>query len=556
MSKIIVNSTSDDDQEETDITLSHPKITRIVKIDVHDSSDTTSKIPPSATTEQPDYDIEIVESPDADTIPPTPHTSLKIFTRCLFVLFCCSAVALCGYSLAFRLISLRQFAILIGVSVFLVIIFGFFSFRRKPAPVSRIFCSLFMILTSIIFILPVILLSLTIQFLDSNQAKGYQTESYDVLVASDSDSNTLNDLADHTQGTYLSLFTGYDTALSQLNSTLTSTPVPQPNYLTSIEAVINHDIDFTLVNTAFRPLISTQLPNFTSQTRSLTTINIDKYPTYTWRPVDTATTPFNILFVNTTSLDDITTTAPSNFISILTVNPTTRQLLITNIPSGTYLNIDGNPDISDTLTNINLYDIGTTAKALSAQLDIDFNYYIHTNSRTIANLIDALDGIPIHSDTYLVTEDKSAPYLCTFHKNITEKENGLCAIAFARERQAYPDGEAHRLANQSQVASTLINKLFSPQSLLYYPKVLTATNGHLETNLSSTTFLDFIRPNLHSPQSWTLSSSTLESTPDIAPLYSLPDIDPQDNDVFYVLKPTAESIANTKNQITITMNPQ
>ena len=78
--------------------------------------------------------------------------------------------------------------------------------------------------------------------------------------------------------------------------------------------------------------------------------------------------------------------------------------------------------------------------------------YIRVNFNAVVNLVDAIDGIDVYSDT----EFNSYHMKGWKVPKGTVHMDGAKALAYSRERYAYKTGDNHRVQNQQQLQLIII----------------------------------------------------------------------------------------------------
>lgn len=186
---------------------------------------------------------------------------------------------------------------------------------------------------------------------------------------------------------------------------------------------------------------------------------------------------------------------------ILTVNPKTRQILITGIPRDCYVPFH-NSKQKDKLTHSGAFmgaNIENTMLTVADFMDIDLDYYFRVDFNSITTLVNTLGGITIYSDANF--RSSVAPQ-CRFRTG-QNHVNGTCALAFARERKNYRNGDLHRVENQTVVMEAIIHKLSNPKILSsHYEQLLADFGNIIKTNLPKNQLTDFIRFELDQTPNW------------------------------------------------------
>lgn len=186
---------------------------------------------------------------------------------------------------------------------------------------------------------------------------------------------------------------------------------------------------------------------------------------------------------------------------ILTVNPKTRQILITGIPRDYYVPFH-NSKQKDKLTHSGPFmgaNIENTMLTVADFMNIDLNYYFRVDFNSITTLVNTLGGITIYSDANFRS---SVMPQCRFRTG-QNHVNDTCVLAFARERKNYRNGDLHRVENQTVVMEAIIHKLSNPKILSSrYEQLLTDFGNIIKTNLPKNQLTDFIRFELDQTPSW------------------------------------------------------
>ena len=160
--------------------------------------------------------------------------------------------------------------------------------------------------------------------------------------------------------------------------------------------------------------------------------------------VDVTSKPFNIYISGMDTTGKITEEARSDVNMIITVNPKTHKVLMTSIPRDYLVELQNGE--KDKLTHTGLMGIDETTSDVEDLLGIKINYYVKVNYNTLKDLVNSIGGITINSDKAFIS------YIGKYR--FVEGENqldGAKALAYARERHAYSDGDNHRVRNQQEV---------------------------------------------------------------------------------------------------------
>ena len=214
------------------------------------------------------------------------------------------------------------------------------------------------------------------------------------------------------------------------------------------------------------------------------------------------------------SLQDANTRSDANM--LLTVNRKTGTILMTSIPRDYYVDLicpgDGEmacPEGSkDKLTHSGLLGIKSTEKSIENALGIKINYNIRINFSSVVNLVDALDGIDLdikEGEQCDILYANMQPGLSVGKHHV----DGETALAFARERHAYVNGDNQRVKNQQKVFKAMFKRIVSPKMITNYGKFMDALAVAFDTNISGDEISDFIKYELNNMPKWKFESYTI-----------------------------------------------
>ena len=248
---------------------------------------------------------------------------------------------------------------------------------------------------------------------------------------------------------------------------------------------------------------------------------------------DITTDSFNFYISGIDTYGEITTVSRSDVNIVVTVNPRTHTILLTTVPRDYEVQLHGTTGLKDKLTHAGLYGIEMSIQTIEDLLNIDIDYYLRINFDSTIKLIDALGGVEITPDATFYKEK----YNCYFKAGVTMHLDGGCALTYARERKTYEFGDLHRIENQQDILSAIINKLTTSKTLLTnYVNILASLSDSLETNIPSDQFYRLINMQLDSMPSWTIERNAVEGTEIHVPTYTYPDLE------LFVFQQNQESI--------------
>lgn len=296
-----------------------------------------------------------------------------------------------------------------------------------------------------------------------------------------------------------------------------------------MEAFYSGEVDAICLNEKYRDILHETQAYFTFQTdtrivhQNVHYTKVEKNDNPSDPVNDISKDAFTVLVSGNDSygtLQDSNTRSDANL--LLTVNPKTGTILMTSIPRDYYVELvcpEDDPELAcpegsyDKLTHSGLMGIKSTEKTIEKALGIKINYNVRINFSSVVNLVDALDGIDLdikkgeEVDIFYVN---SQPGLSVGKHHV----DGETALAFARERHAYLDGDNQRVRNQQKVFKAIFNRIVSPKMITNYGKFMDALAVAFDTNLSGDEISNFVKYELNNMPDWKIESYAIVAEPD------------------------------------------
>lgn len=296
-----------------------------------------------------------------------------------------------------------------------------------------------------------------------------------------------------------------------------------------MEAFYSGEVDAICLNEKYRDILHETQAYFTFQTdtriihQNVHYTKVEKSDNLSDPVNDISKDAFTVLVSGNDSygtLQDSNTRSDANL--LLTVNPKTGTILMTSIPRDYYVELVCPDDETestcpvgsyDKLTHSGLMGIKSTEKTIEKALGIKINYNVRINFSSVVNLVDALDGIDLdikkgeEVDIFYVN---SQPGLSVGKHHV----DGETALAFARERHAYADGDNQRVRNQQKVFKAIFNRIVSPKMITNYGKFMDALAVAFDTNLSGDEISKFVKYELNNMPDWKIESYAIVAEPD------------------------------------------
>lgn len=383
----------------------------------------------------------------------------------------------------------------------------------------------------------------TLDFLSKITTIASSGETYYVVVRDDNAFEELEDIAGREVYAYQTS-NKYAQAEQKLKEQVNVNMQRITDLDESINELLMGYIDVTFLNEESYDSLCEKYENLDDDTKILDEIVIRISLSEIAKPVSVASEPFNILITGMDTTGDISVNSRSDVNMVMTVNTETRTVLLTSIPRDYYVPL---PDVGefDKLTHTGVYGPDETQAAIEGLLGIDMNYYIKVNYSTLIKLVDAIGGVYVDSDYEFLTYD--GKYYFVEGENYLDGEN---ALAFARERKAFTDGDFQRNKDQQKVLKAILEKMSSSSTLLLkYTNILNSIEDNIEFNMPANDIKALVRMQLNDMAGWDIQTQNIVGGIGEAPCYSL------GNMYASVVTQDQESIDEAVAKINEVMNP-
>ena len=366
-------------------------------------------------------------------------------------------------------------------------------------------------LLSIVFIIisgfVIYYLSTTYNFLSYFNKDNYKTETFLVLALKDSDYSKLDDLDSLDIGYVKNEITSINKALDKINKKIDIENIEYDNYHLVFDDIIDKKLTSGLIEESNYNMILEENPNYEDLFKIIDKIKIITKIDNRDGNVNVTEDTFNILISGIDTAGDISNVGRSDVNIVLTINPKTKQILMTSIPRDYYVQLYNTTGYKDKLTHAGIYGIDMSINTIEELLDININYYFRVNFTTLENIIDAIGGVDVYSEYSFVSYIGSYQ----FYKGYNHM-NGNQALGFARERKTLPEGDISRAKNQQAVIDGIIRKLTSFSSITKYSNVINSLKDTFQTNMTNNDITSLIKMQLNDNASWNITSNVLSGT--------------------------------------------
>ena len=432
-----------------------------------------------------------------------------------------------------------KYLILYIVCIVLIPIFMiFFTIFRRPKKFIRFIMYFFEIFYIILLFIVFCYLNKTFNFVDKlTNAFNYETKNYYVLVSSNSTYNKIDDLNNKNIGYVNNVDVSLDKAIKELDNKVKLNHQEKSSYNEAFTSLSNEEIDGIIMIDSIYSLLTEDNEELKSNIKVLYEFSIKEKINSISKDVDVTEEPFNVYISGIDSYGKVTDKGRSDVNIVMSINPKTHKILMTNIPRDYFVKLYGINKM-DKLTHAGIYGVETSAKTIEDILDIDINYYVKVNYNALIKLVDALDGVDVYSEY----DFHSSEFNYKFVKGYNHV-NGKMALDFCRTRYAFTNGDRVRGENQQRMIQAIITKANSPKILVKYSDFLEALEGTFTTNISTEKIMSLINMQLDKMPDWEISAISLNGKDGSEITYSFPSME------LYVMYPDDETVESAKGQI-------
>lgn len=385
-----------------------------------------------------------------------------------------------------------------------------------------------------------------------------QTIKFYVVVPEDSDAEQASDLSGTAVGTVTSARGGYGQARNHLRKDASKIKFESvvdlkslgENLLDDTSGMVNteeeNDYDAILVSAANYEAICDQSEDFKSRTKVIAKYKVKIESEDLSKNVDVTKDSFNIYISGLDTKGKISETSRSDVNMIVTVNPKKHWILLTTIPRDYHIRLVDMGNAKDKLTHTGIYGIKTTLSSVEDLTGVEINYYIKVNYTTVLEFIDSVGGIDVNSEY----EFDGVGFEGNYHyKKGMNHLNGEQALAFARNRSSFNDGDVQRNRNQAIVMEAILKKATQSSTILKnYSKILNSLKDYMELNFSSQEIKSLVRMQLSSGAKWTIKKQSLTGNDTMSTCYS------SGSYQVYVMEPDRTVVKKAVNNILAAMD--
>ena len=411
------------------------------------------------------------------------------------------AVYLCN------ILPFKYFFSLLGILVFIVVFNSYFLIKEKPKIWLKLVLSFFSIAIISILSISLFYIERTYNFLEKIKTRGYITEKYYVIVNKNSDYYNIEDLKDKDVGAFNEGIELYTKAIEKYKSLVQSYVHEYEDVDDMSRKIMRNDLDAIILSKVHKETIDEQLRGFKDSVRIIYEIDIKAKSKEVEHPeINIKQDVFTVFLAGSDSRGSLTARSNCDVNMLITVNPNTYEILLVSIPRDYYVQLHGTTGNRDKLTHAGYYGVDMSINTIQDFLNIKIDYYIKVGFQAVKEIVDLIGGVDVYSDKSFRPFTNSRVYINQGMNHM----NGDMALAFARERYTYLEGDRHRIQNQQDVLSAVFKKMISTNDLLLkYTSFLSILSKNLETNVNPKDVSRIVSTQIDNMPSWTIKSYNL-----------------------------------------------
>lgn len=377
----------------------------------------------------------------------------------------------------------------------------------------------------------------------NNLNLNYKTYNYSVVVLKDSDYDKINDIENKNLGFYETDGDECEKSLEKLAKKVDTENLGYEDINTLASDLLDKKVNAILIENTYLDILdendnedmtnseeNSNIINFSEKTKVIYTFSIIVKTSDISKDLDVTKKPFNIYISGIDTYGEISSVSRSDVNMVVTVNPQTRQILLTSIPRDYYVKLHGKSGYNDKLTHAGLYGVDMSIQTIEDLLDIEINYYVKVNFTSVIEIVDAIGGVEVYSD-YDFTSIDGYHYSKGYNK-----VDGKEALSFARERKAFSAGDRQRVKDQQALLEAMFRKCTSTSIITKYNSLLNSIEGSFVTNMPTDRLTALIKMQIAKKYKWTITSNSLDGENSSNYTYSYA------SQKLYVMEPIEESV--------------
>lgn len=458
----------------------------------------------------------------------------------IFIILTVTTFTLLIYNGLFSLVELLT---TIGISAIVVVLITLILCKSKLKQWIKNIISIFTLLIMVLEIFLIFFAPQTLKFISSLTDTGYRVETFGVYVIKD-EYNSLSDLKDKSIDT---LKYDDDKNINEVKSKIKKEIDFNTSEFDTISDLLNSlnkdKSDAIILETSYEDIIKEEYPDIYGRLKRIYTTDVVNMIKTLKSDKDITKEPFLVYISGIDTSGNVASSARSDVNIILAVNPNTKKIVMVNTPRDYYITLH-TKNKKDKLTHAGIYGVEESLKTLSDLYDEQIDYYVRINFTSFVKIVDTLGGITVNVPGSFCEQDSKRSHaneICL--SKGTQTLNGEQALALARNRHAFQEGDRARGEHQMLILESIINKALSPNIITKYSSILNALKGRVTTNMTGNEMINFAKKQIKDKSSYTFKSVSVTGKDSKGTCYSA------GNATAYVMEPDKDTVDNAIKEI-------
>ena len=433
-----------------------------------------------------------------------------------------------------KMLPMKYLAVIVGVLFVLWLICFALQFVKNKVHLVGVILS---IILSIAQFAGIFYISMANDMMDDIGGAALKIDNMVVVVKAEDPAETIEDAAGYDFGVQYAIDQANTKRMVEAVGEVLAAPIITVEYAgiqETAQALLDGEVQAVVYNEAYTAMIEETIEDYSSKVRILYQYGIE---TEIEKEEVDISNAFNVYISGIDVAGSIAKNSRSDVNIIMTINPDTKQILLTTTPRDFYVPIPGiSGGQKDKLTHAGIYGVDASMRTLEELYGIDISYYARVNFTSLVKIVDALGGVDVDSEHSF----SAGGYSFKEGKNHL---NGEQALAFARERKSFAGGDRQRGKNQEAVIEAIINKAMSPAILTKASQIIASVSDCVETNMTREEMSEFINMQLNDPAMWDIESQAADGKGSSASCYS------SGSQKLYVMIPDETVVANVSQKM-------
>mgnify|MGYP004461974745 CR=1 FL=1 len=263
------------------------------------------------------------------------------------------------------------------------------------------------------------------------------------------------------------------------------------DYTDVFKGLIASEIDVAVLPGSYKSVLSSDeaLAPYLEDSSALETFTADvKAQSVAGADKDLTKEPFTVLLTGENE-------GLADTIMIVTVNPISMKVTMTSIARDSYVPITCYGGGSSKINAAHAVSEACMVDTVEQLTGVDIDYTVEFNFDSVIQVVDAVGGIDVYNEVAYEGLTWSVEYQAEYFIDMPEGDlhlDGVHALAYARERHAFPDGDFARQRHQQEIIQKVLAKVMASKDPNMYLNVLQAAGDNIKTNLSAEQMVGFV----------------------------------------------------------------